>query len=122
MVASIAQPKVPDFSAAPAFGEFRVFRRHHQFAALRAGWPSEVPFVEETHRRSDLERHDESLRARWDLFTDPLCHPDAVSYTHLDVYKRQVEYGRAILYDNDLEITRRLPAQGLALHRQRSPD
>jgi hypothetical protein len=64
IVAAVAPPKVPDFIAAEAFREFRIFRRHHQFAAFGTGRPPEVAFMTETHRHSDLKRHDESLRAR----------------------------------------------------------
>jgi hypothetical protein len=64
IIAAVTDPKIPDFIAAEALREYRVFRRDRRFAALRTARPPEIASVKETHRRNELERHDESLLAR----------------------------------------------------------
>lgn len=71
--APVTQPIMPNFHTAEALKKFRAFRRHQQFTAARARRTPEVPFVQVIHGHTDLERHDESLRARIRNLVPILC-------------------------------------------------
>jgi chromosome partitioning protein len=82
MVATVATPEIPDFVAAAAFRELRIFRGHQRLATFRAARPPEITFMEKTHRGcgfasdlpSNLECHGESLRAHMEP-----CYRSSVS-------------------------------------------